>query len=147
MCFQLSEKPMCIEPNDASASFVSYAPSVSPYRVRPHERSTTPTSSVAWTHVTTSSRPRALFTFVLYGPSSTLQHALLYRRTYDRDELHWLPVYYWHIYKICLLVYKCLQGTAASYLVDKCIPGTVKPARSSLRSRSSADKPGTLRSA
>ena len=40
------------------------------------------------------------------------------RRKFDhitnslRDELQWLSVQYRHTYKICLLVYKCLHGTA-----------------------------------
>ena len=67
------------------------------------------------------------------------------RRKFDsvndslRDELHWLPVQYRHTYKICLLVYKCLHGTAQSYLIEQCIPVAVNPARSSLRSASNRD--------
>ena len=56
-----------------------------------------------------------------------------------RDELHWLPVQYRHTYKICLLVYKCLPGTASSYLIEQCIPVAVNPARSSLWSVSNHD--------
>jgi dsDNA-binding SOS-regulon protein len=33
-------------------------------------------------------------------------------------DLHWLPITYRVEYKICLLTYKCLQGTAPSYLCE-----------------------------
>src|SRR6218665_117199 len=38
-----------------------------------------------------------------------------------RDVLHWLPVPLCIEYKICLLVYKSLNGEAPGYLCDYCI--------------------------
>ena len=38
-----------------------------------------------------------------------------------RDRLHWLPVNQCIIYKIALLVYKCLHGSGPAYLKDYCI--------------------------
>ena len=35
-----------------------------------------------------------------------------------RIKLHWLPVRAWIKYKILLLVYKCIQGTAPTYLQE-----------------------------
>ena len=35
-----------------------------------------------------------------------------------RDELHWLPVLQRYHYKFCLVVHKCVQRSAPSYLVD-----------------------------
>ena len=67
-------------------------------------------------------------------------HLIVKRQEYDHitdslcDELHVLPVQYRHTYKLCLLVHKCLHGTASSYIIDQCIPVMVNPAHSSLRS-------------
>ena len=35
-----------------------------------------------------------------------------------RIKLHWLPVRAWIKYKILLLVYRCIQGTAPTYLQE-----------------------------
>jgi len=54
-------------------------------------------------------------------------------------ELHWLPIKYRIIYKLCLLVYKSLSITAPAYLKELFVPLSSIPARSSLRSSSSTD--------
>ena len=38
-----------------------------------------------------------------------------------RDELHWLPVQQRIDYKLCNLIYKCLQHSAQSYVSSVCI--------------------------
>ena len=38
--------------------------------------------------------------------------------TICRIKLHWLPVRVWIQYKILLLVYKCVQRTASTYLQE-----------------------------
>ena len=48
-------------------------------------------------------------------------------RKFDRitpvlKNLHWLPVAKRIAYKVVMLVYKCLNGRAPSYLADVCIP-------------------------
>ena len=58
---------------------------------------------------------------------------IVIRRKFDgisdslHDELHWLPFQYRHMYKLCLLVYKCLQEIGPSNLVASV---TVDPRRS-----------------
>ena len=37
-----------------------------------------------------------------------------------RYELHWLPVQQRIVYKLAILVYKCLHGSAPSYLTEHC---------------------------
>ena len=54
-------------------------------------------------------------------------------------ELHWLPIKYRIIYKLCLLVHKSLSLTAPSYLSELFIPISSIPSRTSLRSASSTD--------
>ena len=49
-------------------------------------------------------------------------------------DLHWLPVTQRIIYKLVMLVHKCLSGTALSYLADSCIPVGSLPGRRQLRS-------------
>jgi len=43
------------------------------------------------------------------------------------------------MYKLCLLVYKCLHGLAPAYLIDRYIPVTHIRGRSQLRSASKRD--------
>ena len=48
---------------------------------------------------------------------------ILGARKYDRatpllQELHWLPVFYRIRYKVALLTYKCVKGTAPDYLQE-----------------------------
>jgi len=54
-------------------------------------------------------------------------------------ELHWLPIKYRIIYKLCLLVHKSLSLTAPSYLRELFIPISTIQSRTSLRSASSTD--------
>jgi hypothetical protein len=49
-------------------------------------------------------------------------------------DLHWLPVRQRIIYKVALLVFKCLHGLAPSYLADDCIPVSTLAGRQQLRS-------------
>ena len=39
-------------------------------------------------------------------------------------ELHWLPVRKLIVYKLAVMVYKCLHGLAPPYLAADCVPGT-----------------------
>jgi len=62
------------------------------------------------------------------------------RRKFDHitpiilHELHWLPVRKRIVYKVALLVYKCLHGLAPSYLADDCRPVSTFAGRQRLRS-------------
>ena len=51
-----------------------------------------------------------------------------------RDELHWLPVPQRVIYKLCLITYKAINGTAPSYIAAVCAPSSTNQARLRLRS-------------
>ena len=70
---------------------------------------------------------------------------LFKRRKFDRimdslrDEQHWLPVQYRHIYKICFLVYKCMHQTVPSYVIEQFVSVAFSTAHSSLRSASNRD--------
>ena len=48
------------------------------------------------------------------------------------DELHWLPVHYRFIYKLCLFVYKSIHNVAPSYLIDQCVPVSINVVRRGL---------------
>ena len=52
-------------------------------------------------------------------------------------ELHWLPVRRRIIFKLVMMVYKCLNGLAPSYLADDCIPVASLAGRRHLRSAES----------
>ena len=52
-------------------------------------------------------------------------------------DLHWLPVAKRITYKLAMLVHKCLNGCAPSYLADECIPVSILPGRRELRSAAS----------
>ena len=54
-------------------------------------------------------------------------------------QLHWLPVKYRIIYKICVLVHKALNELAPNYLRDLLIPVADLPGRSMLKSSMSSD--------
>ena len=67
------------------------------------------------------------------------------KRKYDeitstiRDDLHWLPVWQRLEYKICVIVYKCLNRSAPSYLSSMCANvGTIE-GRRHLRSAAHGD--------
>jgi hypothetical protein len=49
-------------------------------------------------------------------------------------DLHWLPVSKRITFKLAMLVHKCLNGKAPSYLADVCIPVRSLPGRRQLRS-------------
>jgi len=51
-------------------------------------------------------------------------------------DLHWLQLPERVIYKLCLLVYKCLHGLAMAYLIDRWLLVTHIHGRSQLRSAS-----------
>jgi len=58
-------------------------------------------------------------------------------RKFDRitpvlRNLHWLPVAKRIAYKVVMLVHKCLNGRAPSYLADVCIPVDTLPGRRQL---------------
>ena len=48
--------------------------------------------------------------------------------------LHWLPIRQRVVYKVAMLVYKCLHGVAPSYLTEFCRPVSTIPGRCHLRS-------------
>lgn len=54
-------------------------------------------------------------------------------------DLHWLPVAKRITYKLAMLVHKCLNGSAPSYLADVCIPVSSLPGRRQLRSAASGE--------
>ena len=53
---------------------------------------------------------------------------VLQRRKFDpisndiREKLHWLPIQQRIIYKLCLLVFRCLRGEAPAYLCEMLTP-------------------------
>ena len=49
-------------------------------------------------------------------------------------DLHWLPYPQRVIYKVCMLMFKCLKGLAPTYLVAFCTKGSAVCGRSALRS-------------
>ena len=54
-------------------------------------------------------------------------------------DLHWLP-YLQHItYKLCMIMFKCLRGSAPAYLADYCTSASLVPGRSALRSAAHGD--------
>ena len=56
-----------------------------------------------------------------------------------RDRLHWLPIRSRIDFKLGLLVYKCLQGTAPGYLTEMLVQKSTVPALSRLRSTARGD--------
>jgi len=51
-----------------------------------------------------------------------------------RDDLHWLDVPQRIVFKLCLLVFKCLHGCAPQYLSELCVPVADVLGRRNLRS-------------
>ena len=49
-------------------------------------------------------------------------------------DLHWLPYPQHVIYKVCMLMFKCLKGFAPAHLVAFCTKGSAVSGRSALRS-------------
>jgi len=56
-----------------------------------------------------------------------------------RDKLHWLRARERITFKLCLLVYKAINGLAPSYLQDLCVPVTTVSVRAALRSAARGD--------
>ena len=52
-------------------------------------------------------------------------------------KLHWLPVRKRIVYKLAVMVYKCLHGLAPPYLATDCVPVTSVASRRHLRSAAS----------
>ena len=56
-----------------------------------------------------------------------------------RDNLHWLRVRERITFKLCLLIYKAMNGPAPSYIKELCVPVTTVATRSALRSAARGD--------
>src|SRR6218665_1782369 len=54
--------------------------------------------------------------------------------SYMRDTLHWLPIAQRICYRIAVLVWRCLIGSAPGYLCELCRPVSGLPGRRALRS-------------
>ena len=54
-------------------------------------------------------------------------------------DLHWLPYQQRITYKLCMIIFKCLHGSALAYLADYCTSTSLVPGRSALRSAAHGD--------
>ena len=54
-------------------------------------------------------------------------------------DLHWLPYPQRITYKLCMIMFKCLRGSAPAYLADYCTSTSLVPGRSALRSAAHGD--------
>ena len=54
-------------------------------------------------------------------------------------DLHWLPYLQRITYKLCMIMFKCLRGSAPAYLADYCTSTSLVPGRSALRSAAHGD--------
>ena len=54
-------------------------------------------------------------------------------------DLHWLPYPQRTTYKLCMIMFKCLRGSALAYLADYCTNTSLVPGRSALRSAAHSD--------
>ena len=54
-------------------------------------------------------------------------------------DSHWLPDPQSITYKFCIIMFKCLHGSAHAYLADYCTSTTLVPGRSALRSAAHGD--------
>ena len=54
-------------------------------------------------------------------------------------DLHWLPYPQRITYKLCMIMCKCLRGSAPAYLADYCTSTSLVPGRSALRSAAHGD--------
>ena len=52
---------------------------------------------------------------------------------------HWLPYPQRITYKLCMIMFKCLRGSAPAYLADYCTSTSLVPGRSALRSAAHGD--------
>ena len=54
-------------------------------------------------------------------------------------DLHWLQYPQRITYKLCMIMFKCLHGSAPAYLADYCTSTSLLPGRSALRSAAHGD--------
>ena len=54
-------------------------------------------------------------------------------------DLHWLPYPQRITYKLCMIMFQCLRGSAPAYLADYCTSTSLVPGRSALRSAAHGD--------
>ena len=54
-------------------------------------------------------------------------------------DLHWLPYPQRITYKLCMIMFGCLRGSAPAYLADYCTSTSLVPGRSALRSAAHGD--------
>ena len=54
-------------------------------------------------------------------------------------DLHWLPYPQRITYKLCMIMFKCLRGSAPAYLADYYTSTSLVPGRSALRSAAHGD--------
>ena len=54
-------------------------------------------------------------------------------------DLQWLPYPQRITYKLCVIIFKCLSGSAPAYLADYCTSTSLVPGRSVLRSAAHGD--------
>ena len=54
-------------------------------------------------------------------------------------DFHWLPYPQCITYKLCMIMFKCLHGSAPAYLADYCTSTSLVPGRSALRSAAHGD--------
>ena len=54
-------------------------------------------------------------------------------------DLHWLPYPQRITYKLCMIMFKCLRGSAPAYLADYCTSTSLVPGRSALGSAAHGD--------
>ena len=54
-------------------------------------------------------------------------------------DLHWLPYPQRITYKLCMIMFKCLRGSAPAYLADYCTSTSLVPGRLALRSAAHGD--------
>ena len=54
-------------------------------------------------------------------------------------DLHWLPYQQRITYKLCMIMFKCLRGSAPAYLADYCTSTSLVSGRSALRSAAHGD--------
>ena len=54
-------------------------------------------------------------------------------------DLHWLPYPLRITYKLCMIMFKCLRGSAPAYLADYCTGTSLVSGRSALRSAAHDD--------
>jgi len=56
-----------------------------------------------------------------------------------RDDFNWLPVSQRTVYKLCIIIYRCLHQTVPKYLQELCVPVTTNSSCRHLRSAARGD--------